>query len=91
MCADVERPRTFQGPVIVGTYVLDCHAATVWLFAIIGSLNSIHSHGAYRFPMMPVPDAHDVHHSKFHWNFGTGPLDKVRVRAWCRVRGLGFP
>lgn len=65
------------GPVIVGTYVLDCHAATVWLFAIIGSLNSIHSHGAYRFPMMPVPDAHDVHHSKFHWNFGTGPLDKT--------------
>eukprot|EP00729_Bicosta_minor_P012112 gene12112-4244_t len=65
------------GPVIVGTYVLNCHAATVWLFAIIGSLNSIHSHGAYRFPLMPVPDAHDLHHSKFHWNFGTGPLDKA--------------
>lgn len=45
--------------------------------AIIGSLNSIHSHGAYRFPLMPVPDAHDLHHSKFHWNFGTGPLDKA--------------
>jgi len=65
------------GPVIIGTFVLDCHVATVWLFAIIGSLNSIHSHGAYRFPLMPVPDAHDVHHSKFHWNFGTGPLDKM--------------
>lgn len=64
------------GPVLVGAALLNTHVASVCLFAIIGSLNSIHSHGGYRFPLMPVPDEHEVHHSKFNYNYGTGPLDR---------------
>jgi len=34
-------------PVLLGAALLNSHVAPVWLFSILGSLNSIHSHGGY--------------------------------------------
>ena len=65
------------GPVMVGTLLIDAHIFSVWLFSIIGSLNSIHSHGGYNFPCMPLTDFHRIHHNKILSNYGTGPLDKI--------------
>eukprot|EP00658_Telonema_sp_P-2_P067469 TRINITY_DN56393_c0_g1_i1.p1 TRINITY_DN56393_c0_g1~~TRINITY_DN56393_c0_g1_i1.p1 ORF type:complete len:277 (+),score=19.15 TRINITY_DN56393_c0_g1_i1:91-921(+) len=74
------------GPVLLAVLLFDTHAASVWLFAIVGSLNTIHSHGAYRLEGFPLPDAHETHHAQFHWNFGTGPLDLVHQTDHCQKK-----
>eukprot|EP00698_Gefionella_okellyi_P020215 TRINITY_DN631_c0_g2_i1.p1 TRINITY_DN631_c0_g2~~TRINITY_DN631_c0_g2_i1.p1 ORF type:complete len:262 (-),score=17.53 TRINITY_DN631_c0_g2_i1:139-924(-) len=59
----------------VGPIVCDTHVVSLLLVTIIGSCNSIHSHGAYRFPFMPLPDDHELHHRNPRVNFATGPMD----------------
>lgn len=65
------------GPVLAGALLLDTHLFSVCLFAIIGSLHSIHSHGGYSFPLFPPPDDHAQHHAKLKGNYGTGLLDRL--------------
>ena len=62
-------------PGFLGIYLLDVHLASFLPWLSLGSLNSILSHGGYAFPGFPVPRDHHLHHTQFHWNFGTGPLD----------------
>jgi len=59
-----------MGPIVLGS-----HVTVMWLFALVGGFNSIHSHGGYCFPFMPSPREHDLHHANSRVNFGTGPLD----------------
>ena len=62
---------------MVGILLLDTHVVSVWLFAIIGSFNNIHSHGGYNFPFMPMTDFHRIHHNRILVNYGTEALDKL--------------
>ena len=64
-------------PGLCGAVLLDSHVASVWFFTMIGSFNSIHSHGGYNFPGFPNPHEHGEHHSKIHLCYGTGPLDAL--------------
>ena len=55
-------------------------ATTVWnscflasfLFAIIGNINGLITHGGYNFMFMPNPYDHQEHHIYFNKNYGTG-------------------
>jgi len=58
------------GPLMFGTHPMAC-----WLLAIIGGLNSVHSHAGYDFPLMPSTKEHTLHHYNYKVNFGTGPWD----------------
>jgi len=62
-------------PLAVGIVLVQPHVSVLWCVALIGSLNSVHSHGGYRFPGFPAPDDHALHHQNYRVNFGTGPLD----------------
>jgi len=62
-------------PTMLPCIILDTHICVMCLCVVIGSLNSIHSHGGYAFPFMPNPADHLAHHLYFNVAFGIGPLD----------------
>lgn len=51
------------------------HVGSVWVLTFIGSINSIHSHGCYDFPLMPKTDEHYLHHALHNVNYGAGLCD----------------
>jgi len=58
-------------------YLLDAHCMTLWASCLVGSLNSVHSHSGWDFPLylFPSPEEHNLHHWRYTVNFGTGPWD----------------
>ena len=69
-------------PVMLAAVSFDVHLSALWLFSIIGSLNSIHSHGCYEFPLFPSTKDHSLHHEKLDCNYGTGILDALLGTAY---------
>lgn len=35
------------------------------------------SHGGYKFPFMPSPEDHELHHAKYIVNYGVGLFDAL--------------
>ena len=64
-------------PQVIGPAVFDFHPMVLWLGALIGSLNAVHTHSAYNFWGMSAPHGHELHHSRYKVNYGTGILDRV--------------
>ncbi|GMH85253.1 hypothetical protein TL16_g10172 [Triparma laevis f. inornata] len=64
-------------PQVVAPALFDFHPFTLWLFALIGSLNAVHTHSGYNFWGMSPPHGHELHHSRYKVNYGTGVLDRL--------------
>jgi len=64
-------------PQVIGPAIFDFHPMVLWLGALIGSLNAVHTHSAYDFWGMSKPHGHELHHSRYKVNYGTGILDRL--------------
>ncbi|GMH61683.1 hypothetical protein TrST_g12997 [Triparma strigata] len=64
-------------PQVVAPALFDFHPFTLWLFALIGSLNAVHTHSGYDLWGMSAPHGHELHHSRYKVNYGTGFLDNL--------------
>jgi len=67
-------------PLIVGPAILGCHILVVWYWLCVAMMSTIYVHSGYEFPYSPYDTSkfHDLHHSKFIYNYGTiGILDWV--------------
>lgn len=62
-------------PIVLGPVILDSNPILPFVGTTIGSLHSVHSHGAYEFPFIPKPGFHEAHHARLKVCFATGPLD----------------
>ncbi|KAL9878178.1 fatty acid hydroxylase domain-containing protein 2 [Glossina fuscipes fuscipes] len=78
-CHPIEHICSNMGPIGVLTILIRPHILNVWFFAVLAILNSMTDHTGYSFPFSPNSVRfHDLHHAKFHYNFGVmGWLDKL--------------
>ena len=58
-------------PQVIGPALFDFHPMVLWLGALIGSLNAVHTHSAYDFWGMSQPHGHEV-------RIGRGPTRRLR-------------
>jgi len=40
-------------------------------------MNAVHTHSGFDFPGMSPPHGHELHHSRYKVNYGTGFFDKL--------------
>ena len=64
-------------PQIVGPALFDFHPMVMWLGAMIGTMNSVHTHSGYDLWGLASPHGHELHHSRYKVNYGTGILDRI--------------
>jgi len=64
-------------PQVVGPTLINSHPMILWVGAFVGSFNAIHTHSCYSFWGFPAPHGHELHHSRYTVNYGTGPLDEL--------------
>ena len=58
--------------ILDSNYSMEFLFLTSFLFAVIGQLNGIVTHGGYKFFGLPNPYNHQDHHLYFNKNFGAG-------------------
>jgi len=72
-------------PVLLGPCVTGCHVVTLWMYAILVVVGSLHNHCGYDcFSLLPATPAifHDIHHSTFRDNYGSfGLMDWLHSTA----------
>ncbi|GMI59851.1 hypothetical protein ScalyP_jg2371 [Parmales sp. scaly parma] len=64
-------------PQIVGPTLLNFHPMVLWVGALVGSVNAVHTHSGYGCWGMPAPHGHELHHSRYTVNYGTGFFDSI--------------
>lgn len=63
---------------IVGPLLLGGHLVSVWVWLVIAVSLNIFDHCGYSVSLFPVNDFHNLHHSKFNYNYGEfGILDQI--------------
>ncbi|KXJ72277.1 hypothetical protein RP20_CCG018435 [Aedes albopictus] len=66
-----------MAPLYLGILVTKAHLITMWIWATIALLGTLHDHSGYHLPyLLGSPDVHDFHHQKFNQCYGAiGILD----------------
>jgi len=65
-------------PITAGPVLARSHIVTTWLWFLIATFSTIHSHSGYHLPFFASPEAHDYHHRRFSCNYGVfGILDAL--------------
>ncbi|GMI31563.1 hypothetical protein TrRE_jg10343 [Triparma retinervis] len=64
-------------PQVIAPALFNYHPMTLWLFSLVGSMNAVHTHSGFDFPGMSPPHGHELHHSRYKVNYGTGLFDRL--------------
>jgi sterol desaturase/sphingolipid hydroxylase (fatty acid hydroxylase superfamily) len=54
----------------LGPTIMHSHRFTCWVWLISNQWETLNGHSGYHFPLIPSPEFHDYHHSKFTGNYG---------------------
>ena len=57
-------------PIMIGPIICSSHIITIWLWNILAISNTVFVHSGYIIPLFNDPIHHDIHHSKFKYNYG---------------------
>ena len=85
MLASVEASALYMSPfdvivtqvilIVITAVIIDIPLILHIAIISIGTLNAVHSHGDYSFPLMPPPNDHLAHHLNGKIKLGIDPSD----------------